>query len=229
MISLLVACPTPTPPPEPHIDYPDVNEDKVDDTSQILTPANRSELFAILDYQKKHEDKGWMAKSIDVSQVKLHPTVLYDEEGYVEDVIDLLFEGREDFNQDISNWNISKVTDMSGMFAGATSFNQDISNWDVSNVSNMMGMFDLATSFNQDISNWDVSKVSDMSFMFNHAESFNQNLSGWDITNTNSDFMFSGTGMVNKGEWHPKGCRCGSEGCAAYNGYELDEDGNIIE
>ncbi len=204
MISLLVACPTPTPPPEPHIDYPDVNEDKVDDTSQILTPANRSELFAILDYQKKHEDKGWMAESIDVSQVKLHLTVLYDEEGYVEDVIDLLFEGREDFNQDISNWDVSNVSNMKGMFAGATSFNQDISNWDVSNVSNMFAMFDTATSFNQ-------------------------NLSKWDISNAESFIMFSGTPMQNKGEWHPKGCRCGSAGCAAYNGYELDEDGNIIE
>jgi len=34
------------------------------------------------------------------------------------------------FNQDIGNWDVSNVTDMSGMFADTT-FNQDIGNWDV--------------------------------------------------------------------------------------------------
>ena len=45
------------------------------------------------------------------------------------------------FNQDIANWDVSKVTDMYCMFAHAEAFNQDISNWDVSNVTNMNGMF----------------------------------------------------------------------------------------
>ena len=37
------------------------------------------------------------------------------------------------FNQPISNWDVSKVTDMSFMLKGS-SFNQDLSSWDVSNV-----------------------------------------------------------------------------------------------
>ena len=37
------------------------------------------------------------------------------------------------FNQDISSWDVSSVTDMEYMFR-ATPFNQDISSWDVSNV-----------------------------------------------------------------------------------------------
>ena len=36
------------------------------------------------------------------------------------------------FNQDISSWNVSNVTDMIGMFANSP-FNQDISSWVVPN------------------------------------------------------------------------------------------------
>jgi len=44
------------------------------------------------------------------------------------------------FNQDISKWNTSKVTDMSWMFE-RTPFNKPIGNWDVSNVTDMSWMF----------------------------------------------------------------------------------------
>ena len=37
------------------------------------------------------------------------------------------------FNGNISEWDVSNVTDVSYMFFNS-SFNQDISNWDVSNV-----------------------------------------------------------------------------------------------
>ena len=63
------------------------------------------------------------------------------------------------FNQDISEWDVSNVTDMSFMFNNAESFNQDISRWDVSKVTNMSSMFEKCTSFDQDLSGWDVSKV----------------------------------------------------------------------
>ena len=55
------------------------------------------------------------------------------------------------FNGDISNWNVSNVTNMALMFIGLSSFNQDISSWDVSNVTNMNAMFANASSFNQDL------------------------------------------------------------------------------
>ena len=38
------------------------------------------------------------------------------------------------FNQDLSDWNVSSVKDMEGMFNHAESFNQDISDWNVSSV-----------------------------------------------------------------------------------------------
>ena len=86
------------------------------------------------------------------------------------------------FNQDISTWDVSKVTDMKEMFYGATSFNGDISGWDVSNVTNMGVMFSGATSFNQDIGSWDVSNVTSMISMFSGATSFNQDIGSWDIS-----------------------------------------------
>ena len=42
----------------------------------------------------------------------------------------------------------------------------EISNWDVSNVTNMGGMFLNAESFNQPLNNWNVSKVMYMGHMF---------------------------------------------------------------
>ena len=62
---------------------------------------------------------------------------------------------------DISKWNVSKVTDMNSMFNGCNEleFIGDISKWNVSNVTNMGHMFNNCNNFNQDISNWNVSKV----------------------------------------------------------------------
>lgn len=48
------------------------------------------------------------------------------------------------FNEYIGSWNVSKVTNMEGMFAIAESFNQDISEWNVENVTNY-GNFAIGT------------------------------------------------------------------------------------
>ena len=50
---------------------------------------------------------------------------------------------------EISNWDVSNVTDMAWMFDDAHSFNQPLNNWNVSKVENMHGMFANARSFNQ--------------------------------------------------------------------------------
>ena len=52
------------------------------------------------------------------------------------------------FNQPLNDWNVSKVTDMIGMFMDANSFNQPLNKWNVSNVIYMDVMFVEATSFN---------------------------------------------------------------------------------
>ena len=55
---------------------------------------------------------------------------------------------------------------MERMFHGCETFNQDLSYWDVSNVTNMRGMFHSADKFDQPIGDWDVSNVVDMGHMF---------------------------------------------------------------
>ena len=113
-----------------------------------------------------------------------------------------LFNNNSTFNQDISSWDVSNVTNMGYMFS-SSSFNQDIGSWDVSSVTNMEAMFYNAT-FNQDISSWDVSNVTDMEGMFYNATDFNQNISSWDVSNvTNMNSMFDGTTAFNQpiGDW----------------------------
>ena len=63
----------------------------------------------------------------------------------------------------------------------AQSFNGDISKWDVSRVTNMVGMFYNSLAFDGDILNWDVSSVTDMSAMFSRARSFDGDITKWDV------------------------------------------------
>ena len=131
------------------------------------------------------------------------------------------------FNQDLSNWNVSGVTDMSGLFSNASSFNnggsaninnwdvgnvlymdnmfantyqfnQPLSGWNVSKVISMTGMF-IGCIFNQPINNWNVSGVTSMSNMFRNGWSFNQPLSGWNVSGVyQMNDMFNGATNFNQ-------------------------------
>ena len=69
---------------------------------------------------------------------------------------------------DISEWDVSNIKSMRGMFFMCKELKSvgDISEWDVSNVTSMTSMFDGCKSFNQDLSKWNVSKVKYDSYMF---------------------------------------------------------------
>jgi len=86
------------------------------------------------------------------------------------------------FNEDLSQWDVSNVTNMNYMFYQTEEFNSDLSEWDVGKVTDMGGMFYKAEAFNTDISSWDTSNVVDMFNMFYGSSAFNQNLSDWDIS-----------------------------------------------
>ena len=101
------------------------------------------------------------------------------------------------FNGNLSSWDVSSVTDMNNMFWYATSFNQPLNDWDVSSVTDMLSMFEDASSFNQPLSSWDVSRVTDMRNMFAYA-SFNHPLSSWDVSKvTDMVSMFAGASSFN--------------------------------
>ena len=102
----------------------------------------------------------------------------------------------------ISSWDVSAVTDMSGLFIdstgdivpGADKFNGDLSKWKVSRVTDMSAMFYSASSFNADLSKWDVSGVKYMIEMFNGASSFAGKLCGtWLISKADKHGMFEGS------------------------------------
>ena len=59
-------------------------------------------------------------------------------------------------NGDISEWDVSNVKDMGGMFYSSL-FNRDISEWDVSNVKNMWHMF-LGSPLQQNPPKWNIYK-----------------------------------------------------------------------
>ena len=91
-----------------------------------------------------------------------------------------LFDEIRSFTGNVSEWNVSNVTNMGNMF-GSTNFNGNLSKWDVSNVTDMDSMFEFSL-FNGDISNWNVSNVTDMSYMFMESQ-FNGDISKWDVSN----------------------------------------------
>jgi hypothetical protein len=100
---------------------------------------------------------------------------------------------------DITQWDVRHVTDMSHMFDRQTTFNQKIGNWNVGQVTNMHRMFGDAMAFNQPLNKWDVHQVRDMKYMFLNAKSFNQQIGKWNVSNVlDMSYMFFGAAAFNR-------------------------------
>ena len=79
---------------------------------------------------------------------------------------------------DLSEWDVSQVTDMSCMFAmiwpGGVLTDVDVSGWDTSNVTDMSSMFYLCISLTDlNMSGWDVSKVDQYSWFMDDGDTIN--------------------------------------------------------
>ena len=111
--------------------------------------------------------------------------------------IESTFQSCFDFNQPVSGWDISSVTDMDKVFnmmdpgdgsydqelEGYSIFNQPLNTWDTSSATSMVETFAYCAAFNQPLDLWDTSNVTNMSKMFSNAIIFDQDISGWDVTN----------------------------------------------
>ena len=101
-----------------------------------------------------------------------------------------------DFNDvDVSNLNSFCYNRVTGIFDRMLFKYIDISEWDVSNVTNMSCMFFGCKKLESvgDISSWDVSNVTDMSFMFYDCKELESvgDISDWNVSNVrNKDIMF---------------------------------------
>ena len=121
------------------------------------------------------------------------------------------------FNQNLSSWNVSRVTAMNLMFSrtgAALPFNNgslinDASNtltWYAPNCTTFASMFVFSTAFNQpipflvDTSGIALPAGCNLTSMFQNAAVFNQNLNGWNVSRViNMTLMFSGT-IFNNGD-----------------------------
>jgi len=144
------------------------------------------------------EDKfsKWNTSSLKVVTTMFYLTALNDK----------------DFSMDLSNWDMSNVTDMRGMFnafgyySTLTSVKEllgDINNWDTSSVIDMSHVFHFTGNnlkeFSLDLTGWDVSNVKNMSSMFSSTGVYSQtieiDISNWDTSNvTDMSYMFYGCG-----------------------------------
>jgi hypothetical protein len=82
----------------------------------------------------------------------------------------------------LENWDISSANRIDYMFFNCSVFNGQIGGWDTSGVSNMRHTFQQCSIFNQDISSWNTSLFTEMTSMFQEAFEFNQPLNSWDVS-----------------------------------------------
>ena len=110
------------------------------------------------------------------------------------------------FNGDISEWDVSHVTNMECMFFGSY-FNGDISKWNTKNVKSMNNMFAFSefTGKNGNISKWDVSNVKYMFGIFSNSK-FDGDINDWDVKKTaRSKDMFQDSPLEkNPPQWFKK-------------------------
>lgn len=133
-------------------------------------PTSWGDLRQIIDERFEKFGPGTKANPIDFNDIDVSGMNTFFLGEYNVSTNNGIFEDTPFEYIDISNWDVSNVTDMSCLFYECITLKSigDISNWDVSNVENTKWMFyncKLLKSVG-DLSNWNVSNVKDMWHMF---------------------------------------------------------------
>ena len=143
-------------------------------------PTSWEELRKIIEDRYDKLGPGTKQKPIDFNDVDVsNISSFYNENNYIG-----IFRKTKFEYIDISDWNVSKVKDMEGMFSSCKQLKSvgDLSKWNVSKLENMNAMFyrcEKLTSVG-DLSNWNVLNVK---YMFN---------------------MFKKSGITNIPKWYKK-------------------------
>ena len=170
------------------LDTPIDSEDHYD-----YYPETKEELLKNIQELLNHGERNFncidTSKITDMSELFKHEIfdkLIFDvSEWNVSNVTNMekMFIGCDKFDNDLSKWNVSNVTNMEKMFIGCRKFKGvGLNSWDVSNVENMSGMFKNCINLSEDLSNWNVSNVKYMSSMFYYCLLFDCNLSKWDVS-----------------------------------------------
>ena len=89
---------------------------------------------------------------------------------------------------DISDWDVSRVTNMNSLFSDNLLYmfvnpRKAREAWGTIEVKDVENFLENFRKFNQPLNKWDVSNVTDMGKMFSGADSFNQPLNKWNVSN----------------------------------------------
>ena len=209
-------------------------------------------MTTLTDDNIKHAVDEWLAEPIGESATYGNDIGEWDVAG-VTNMLDLFKYGRSKynaigdeaagtleasgFNEDLSSWNTSQVTDFREMFNGCTAFNNGANGnsgnnpltWDTGDAVYMRGMFRNCVNFNQTLrdasgyGDWDVSKLG----------------TGTDEVKFASNGMFDGcskfnNGGINSSDGEPLTWSVGKvgdfgkmfSGCTAFNNGATDNSGN---
>ena len=188
-----------------------------------VAPAASMNAVNIEDEESDYEIKLWLDPTDKTAYYYAEPEKVYLNKD-AHSMFNLGYDGREVniLSLDLSNFDTSRVTDMSSMFSNMfnlTSLNLsnfdtsrvtdmnsmfrnmfnltslNLSNFNTSKVTNMGSMFDgMHNLANLNLSNFDTSKVTNMGSMFLNIKSLTSlNLSNFDTSKvTNMKFMFAG-------------------------------------
>ena len=119
-----------------------------------------------------------------------------------------MFNGCKKFDCNLSKWNVDNVTDMRGLFYECESFRgEGLDTWDVSNVTDMEGTFGYCYKLvGKELEKWNTKSVTDMTDMFYACINIDADLSKWDVSNVKdaTDMFAMGSGLHYKPENRPK-------------------------